>query len=162
MTEGDPLTDEGTPAAARKPWVTVATDDKWPDGKTVRVDPQGRRVCTAKGNTCNGVVARGLNVCRMHGGAAPQVRRKARLRLAELVDPAIATLAREMAGADSSSDRQKAANSILDRAGFARATKIEAEDARSILLDRLLEIRQAAYEQAGEPPPPLTMEELEK
>lgn len=81
-------------------------------------------------------------MCVYHGGKAPQTRRKAALRLVELVDPAIATLAREMMQADGSSDRQRAANSILDRAGVPRVTKeIGEEDSRTILLTRLREIR---------------------
>lgn len=55
----------------------------------------------------------------MHGGAAPQVKEAARLRILELVNPALATLGRAL--------RQKgkpdaqaiaAAKDILDRAGF--------------------------------------------
>lgn len=84
---------------------------------------------------------RGGTTCRSHGGAAPQVKAKARLRLLELVDPAIATLAREMVQADASGDRQKAANSILDRAGYARMTRVEAVDAREVLIQRLLDLR---------------------
>lgn len=83
----------------------------------------------------------GQRVCKFHGGASPQAKAKARLRLLELVDPAIATLAREMVQADLSSDRQKAANSILDRAGYARMSRIEAVDAREVLIQRLLDLR---------------------
>lgn len=69
---------------------------------------------------------------------------KARLRLFELVDPAIATLAREMKSAQSSADRQRAANSILDHAGYGRASKVEPADARALLLELLLELRAEA------------------
>lgn len=69
------------------------------------------------------------------------MRRAAAIRLMELVDPAIATLAREMDDADSSSDRQRAANSILDRAGVGRQQRIELDDARQVLADRLRELR---------------------
>lgn len=103
-----------------------------------------RVTCTAKnrqGNRCGNSPEPGTNVCRLHGGAAPQVRRKATLRLMELVDPAIATLAREMARADKSADRQRAANSILDRAGVVRQGDPDADLARALLVERLIALR---------------------
>lgn len=104
-----------------------------------------RRRCqahTTAGDPCKNAPILGGNVCHKHGGSAPQVRRKATLRLLELVDPAIATLAREMVRAGKSADRQRAANSILDRAGWGRVTKVESEDAREVLLARLLKMRE--------------------
>lgn len=93
---------------------------------------------------------KGQRVCLKHGGASPQAKRKAQLRLAELVSPAIATLAREMANADKSSDKQRAANSILDRAGVPRSvTSPDGEAARDLLLERLYQLR----EQQGLPGP---------
>ena len=63
-------------------------------------------------------------------------------RLAALVDPAIAVLAREMVDPENkSSDRQAAANSLLDRAGWGRVQKVEHTDARDMLMQRLLEMR---------------------
>ena len=61
--------------------------------------------------------------------------------LASLVDPAIATLGREMVKAERSSDRQRAANSILDRAGISRAASSEVEVARALLLERLAALK---------------------
>lgn len=110
--------------------------------------------CTAtskqSGNRCGRVATPGTNVCASHGSKNPAVQRKARLRLLELVDPAIATLAREMMYAESSGDKQKAANSILDRAGFGRVTKIESSDARELLRDKLMEMRDEARTIKGE------------
>lgn len=104
-----------------------------------------RTQCTAKsrqtGERCKNYAIRGGTVCRFHGGATPSVKRKAALRLAALVDPAIATLGREMVKADKSSDRQRAANSILDRAGITRGQSAELDVARALLLERLLEAR---------------------
>lgn len=88
------------------------------------------------GEQCKQVPVPGATVCKYHGGGAPQVRKKAQLRLIELIDPAITTLAREMATADSSADRQRAANSILDRAGMGRTTP-DGEVAREALIARL-------------------------
>lgn len=118
-----------------------------------RYDHLNRRLCSAHstrtGELCRNVAMKGQNVCRNHGGAAKQNRDKARLRLASLVDPAIATLAKEMVNANTSRARQSAANSILDRAGWGRVTKVEAVDARQILLQRLHELREAAEESLG-------------
>lgn len=112
-----------------------------------RYDAQNRLLCGARrrdGDLCQSPAMHGQSVCRMHGGASPQARSKARLRLAELVNPAIATLAREMANADKSMDRQRAANSILDRAGWGRVSTVETADAREVLLARLAEMRDEA------------------
>jgi hypothetical protein len=110
------------------------------------VPTQGRRQCTAKSTTsgerCGKAAIKGGTVCATHGGSAPQVRRKAALRLLELVDPAIAVLAREMATADKSADRQRAANSVLDRAGVPRtATVVDGESAKSLLVERINALR---------------------
>lgn len=112
----------------------------------VRFDDQGRRLCTARAKTtgedCNAPAMRGQVVCRKHGGSTKSAKAKAQLRLAQLVDPAVATLAREMVNADKSTDRQRAANSILDRAGFGRQTKFDVTDAKDILKQRLLDMRE--------------------
>ncbi|MGO4360804.1 HGGxSTG domain-containing protein [Terrabacter sp. RAF57] len=117
-----------------------------------RIDEQNRRLCHATskrtGEPCNAPAMHGMDVCRIHGGSAPQARRSARQRLLDLVDPAIATLAREMEQAESSSDRQRAANSILDRAGYARLPKIDEDEARDILVQRLIELRDARVSRA--------------
>lgn len=111
---------------------------------TDRRDGQNRRLCKAHrrdGELCTQPAMDGQAVCKMHGGQAPQTKRKAALRLLELVDPAIATLAREMVQASKSSDKQRAANSILDRAGYGRVHKVEATDARELLVQRLLALQ---------------------
>lgn len=104
------------------------------------------RQCTARSTTsgerCRKSAILGGTVCTSHGGKAPQVRRKAALRLQELIDPAIGTLAREMVQADKSADRQRAANSILDRAGMPRtATVIDGESAKALLFERITALR---------------------
>jgi len=121
-----------------------------PHGVSTPIEPRrdkfNRRLCTAHrsktGEPCMAPAMRGQNVCRAHGGAASAAKRAAKLRLAALVEPAIATLAREMADrSNTSRDKQTAANSLLDRAGWGRVTKIEAADARELLFQRLLEIQ---------------------
>jgi hypothetical protein len=64
------------------------------------------------------------------------------MRLLELIAPAIATLAREMTGATASADRQRAANSILDRAGVVRSQGPEGDVARALLIDRLMQLKE--------------------
>ena len=114
---------------------------------------QGQRLCQAKsqrtGELCNGYAMAGQRVCAQHGGTTPASMRKAKLRLAELVDPAIGTLAREMATAQSSKDRMAAANSILDRAGWGRVSNVEVGDARDALIARLIALRDEYQTDSG-------------
>ena len=104
------------------------------------------RQCTARssqtGKRCRRHAIKGGTVCATHGGSSPSVKNRARLRLAALVDPAITTLAREMTTAQNSNDRQRAANSILDRAGMSRGVSPEVELARALLIDRLVTLRE--------------------
>lgn len=108
-------------------------------------DTKPRPRCTAHnraGNQCANRPIPGGTVCRLHGGASPQVRRKAAMRLLDLIDPAITTLANEMNNALFSSDRQRAANSILDRAGVVRVTQTDADMAVELLVERLRTLRE--------------------
>ena len=74
----------------------------------------------------------------MHGGAAPQVKRKAALRLQELVDPALKVLAREMVSAEKSSDRLRAVENVLDRAGITRKQdQVDETTAQEMLIAKL-------------------------
>lgn len=97
--------------------------------------------CTAwssqRHHRCERARTPGTTVCASHGSSAPHVRRAAQIRLLELVDPAVATLAREMTTATKSTDRQRAANSILDRAGLARRTEVAHDVAQAVLVERI-------------------------
>lgn len=121
-----------------------------PDNPTnPRYRDDGTLLCHAKtsaGNPCQAPAMLGQKVCHKHGGAAPQNRRAAKLRLAALADPAIATLGRIMATAESDKDKLAAANSILDRTGYGRSQTITTDDARALLLERLLEAQQETSE----------------
>lgn len=103
----------------------------------------GRCTATSRktGDRCGAMAIAGGRVCRYHGGGAPQIKRKAQLRLLELIEPAIATLAREMATAEKSADRQRAANSILDRAGMPRTQVVDAGVAKDLLMARITSMR---------------------
>lgn len=99
--------------------------------------------CSARsktsGNQCRKDAVAGATVCRIHGGAAPQVVAAARIRLMEAADPAAALLVRQMAGKlvnakgkllppeqqPDDNTRQKAALAILDRAGLKPTDRLE-------------------------------------
>lgn len=97
------------------------------------------------GKQCARAATPGHRVCRSHGSGSPQARRAAALRLSDLVLPAIATFARVLANPDAkSSDKIRAAEAILDRAGYPRTTRAEqmsSEEAKEILFQRLMELR---------------------
>jgi hypothetical protein len=91
----------------------------------------------------------GSGRCAEHLGNTQQARRSHRLRLAELAGPAIETLARVMVDPQAStSSRVRAAEALLDRAGYPRRLEIDTEAARETLLERL-EALQAGDEAAN-------------
>jgi len=84
-------------------------------------------------------------VCRVHGAAAPQVKKAAKQRLLELVDPALAALHKVLS--DENADdgvKVRAALGILDRTGFKPGVNISVEVTKfeevlsDIALDRSL------------------------
>jgi hypothetical protein len=89
---------------------------------------QETQQCTAKsksrGARCNNAAVPGSNVCRIHGGAAPQVKAKAAERLAALVDPAIDRLARLLKSGDDAA-AYRAVKDVLDRNGFKPKDAVE-------------------------------------
>lgn len=116
--------------------------------------PNGTRRCTATAKNadatmdwpadrrrCRRTATPGSPVCTTHGSRTPQAARKARLRLIELVDPAIATVARLMANADSEAVRLRAAENVLDRAGYPRRSEVDIEAGREVLHERILILR---------------------
>jgi hypothetical protein len=76
--------------------------------------------CTATskstGKRCQQPAIAGGRVCRVHGGAAPQVKQKAAERLAALVDPAITQLSK-LLRSKQEHVRLKAVQDVLDRNG---------------------------------------------
>lgn len=81
------------------------------------------RRCTATANRtgerCKAPAIKGHQVCRVHGGASPQVIKTAKERLLELVDPALAALHAILS--DETTDdpvKVRAALGILDRTGY--------------------------------------------
>ena len=92
-----------------------------------RPNPMARQ-CTATakstGKRCTHPPIHGGSVCRFHGGAAPQVIKKARERLADLVDPAIGRL-KVLVNAEDERVALAAAKDILDRNDLTGKTKHE-------------------------------------
>lgn len=92
-----------------------------------RDNPMARQ-CTAtarNGNRCRQVPIRGGNVCRYHGGAAPQVQKAARERLAALVDPAISRLTQLLCEKKDKRVALSAARDILDRNELTGRSRVE-------------------------------------
>jgi hypothetical protein len=91
------------------------------------------RKCTARrqdGKPCGRYAARGGNVCRVHGGGAPQVIAKARERLALAADRMARELLGIATGAESEAVKLAAVKDALDRAGLSpkHAVAVSAAD----------------------------------
>ena len=87
-----------------------------------------RQRCTAhisdSSRQCERWAINGSTVCATHGGQAPQVKRSAKERLAELVEPALAGLHTALKSGEIPSI-VKAAQIVLDRTGFHPSRAIE-------------------------------------
>lgn len=85
----------------------------------------------------------GVGGCRNHLGTTETQRRSARLRLAEMVGPAMALLARTITDSSAPpSVRLRAAQDVLDRAGYPRRVEVDIDEAREDLYARLMELQQ--------------------
>ena len=99
------------------------------------------RATNRRGEPCGRYAIVGGMVCTTHGGRAPQVRDKARLRLISMIDPALNVLADVMANPKAAdADKLRAANSVLDRAGYGRIATLDIDAARDVLTERILTI----------------------
>lgn len=77
------------------------------------------------GDQCRRVARRGGTVCRHHGGAAPQVKAKARERLELAADRMARELLGIATGAESEAVKLAAVKDALDRAGLAAKQNVE-------------------------------------
>ena len=101
----------------------------------------------------------GAVVCRYHGGLAPQVKKKARERIRELVHPALDRLVKIIDNDDGNVSAQVAAcRDILDRAGYKPTDKLELIEAQELgdpgrekLTDEQLDKLIALLESDGKP-----------
>ncbi len=74
---------------------------------------------------CRRQAINGGTVCSMHGGGAPQVIAKAKIRLAALVDPALDRLEKIIKTSKHDASGVSAAKDILDRAGLKPKDSLE-------------------------------------
>lgn len=95
--------------APRGPLKARATDPTQP------LDPMRCTATRRNGEQCGSKPIRGGNVCRMHGGGAPQVKAKAERRLAALQIPAISRLSELMQQKEFPSTAYQAVRDVLDR-----------------------------------------------
>jgi hypothetical protein len=90
------------------------------------------------GKPCGANPPRGSRLCIKHGGNRPEIRKAAKQRLLELVDPALAALHKVLTNPEAEdSTKVRAAVAILDRTGFKPGLVVEVEpgDKWSALLD---------------------------
>lgn len=83
--------------------------------------------CTAlnrKRVRCGGAAVKGTNVCRMHGGASPQVQRKAAERLRELQHPALDRIERVLRTSDDDALATRVGFGVLDRTGLGPSSTV--------------------------------------
>ena len=87
-----------------------------------------RQRCTARisngSRQCERWAINGSTVCATHGGRAPQVKKSAKERLAELIEPALEGLHTALKSGEIPSI-VKAAQVVLDRTGFHPSQAIE-------------------------------------
>jgi hypothetical protein len=101
---------------------------------------------------CKKQAIAGGTVCATHGGSAPQVRKAAALRVLELVNPALANLAKDLKS-QNPSIRQRATFDVLDRAGLKGTDRLQLfgpEDSPDINLESLTNEQLAALKSVSD------------
>lgn len=79
---------------------------------------------TRTGERCKNLALQGATVCRFHGGLAPQVKAKAKVRLEMAADVVAKNLLGLALTADSETVQLGATNSALDRVGIVKPTEV--------------------------------------
>lgn len=113
------------------------------------VDPSRR--CTAhltdgSGRRCKKPAINGGTVCASHGGRAPQVKKSAKERLAELIEPALAGLNKALESNDLTAI-VKASQIVLDRTGFhpTKAVELFGKDGGPIETNSTIDAESLSY-----------------
>jgi hypothetical protein len=89
-------------------------------------DPPKCKARRRDGTPCGAYAVKGTTVCRMHGGAAPQVREKANRRLFEMVMPAMRELRRIVESKTATdADKLRAVSMVLNRTGYSEKQSID-------------------------------------
>lgn len=140
-TEGyDPTqdpTDGGRLCGARRSRNQTEADDD--DGHPFCRNPAGFKTGSKTGR------------CTFHGGSSPNAIRAARLKMAELVDPAIARLAQILVDEGASEGAVlRAVENVLDRSGHPRTTTVDVEAGREMLQARIERLREGSEDDAPE------------
>ena len=81
----------------------------------------------------------GARVCFVHGGGAPAVVARARLRLAENADVGAVRLV-DLIGSDDPGVAHRAACAVLDRAGIGRSDRVEVTGAISVQAEQIVTV----------------------
>jgi hypothetical protein len=122
--------------------------------------------CTARkrnGDPCGNAAMNGSTVCRMHGGAAPQVKRRAQQRILEASDPAAARLVAMMQDETLPPAVQlAAARDLLDRAGVVGKQELELSANVSVSVwDNIVGLTMDVYEDGDDDPNVIDAEVVE-
>jgi hypothetical protein len=150
----------------------VGSKEVYSEGWWAEHNNENRCVAHRKNrNQCHLPARRGGTVCRFHGGAAPQVKAKARERLELAADRMARELLRIATGAESESVKLAAVKDALDRGGVPAKTEVavevkQPEPWEEMMMDfaRTSRQRHEALEQAArrrEPLPAVVVRELE-
>ena len=100
------------------------TEGWWEQASLEQQCRRCRAHSTRHGGQCGMPAIKGAAVCRAHGGAAPQVKQAARVRLEMAADRMAANLLRLGTDAASESVQLGATNSALDRVGLSKPTEV--------------------------------------
>ena len=85
---------------------------------------------------CKKFAIRGGTVCRTHGGASPQVKRKAEDRLRDMVDPMINRLSQLALQTDDLQVAAKCVIDALDRAGIGEVVQAKIRSSQKATQDK--------------------------
>lgn len=105
------------------------------------------------GSPCKRFAIPGGTVCYWHGGAAPQVKRSAAMRLAALVSPAIGVLDSAMKQKKDLRVRLNAAQDVLDRNNLSGKQQIDVTSGGQTWADILRARRAKRAGNEGNPTP---------